>query len=110
MHLAGGWTDRFRLCMIMPISTVRSSGPPMPSTDLVDHLRFSLAEAWGEIGRYVSTAGWWTVLAFLPFILLDLRRFLAPSLVLLLLRRLGLPRERSAAQARFLATRPAVSV
>ena len=71
---------------------------------------FGLDEAWIQIVQYVERGGWWLVLAFLPFILFDLRRFLAPSVVLLTLRWLGLPRERDAAAERFLATGPKVSV
>ncbi len=74
-----------------------------------DSLRFALAEAWADAWRRLGS-GWWIVFAFLPFILFDLRRFVAPSVVLLAMRWLGLPRDRSAAAARFLATRPKVSV
>jgi cellulose synthase/poly-beta-1,6-N-acetylglucosamine synthase-like glycosyltransferase len=82
----------------------------MPFTELIDQVRFAVGDAWTEAGRYVHSLGWWTVLAFLPFILFDLRRFLGPSLALLVLRWAGLPRDRGPAHARFLATRPTVSV
>lgn len=82
----------------------------MNLTEITNALYFGLDEAWTNVVQYVDRGGWWLLLAFLPFIIFDLRRFLAPSLVLLTMRWLGLPRERDAAAERFLATHPKVSV
>ncbi len=75
-----------------------------------DHLRFILEEGWNDVLHYFSGPLWWALLAFLPFILFDLRRFLGPSVVLLIMRWFGLPRDQGARYDRFLATRPSVSV
>ncbi len=77
---------------------------------MIDAVRIAISEGWGDVLNYFSGLGWLSLLVFLPFLLLDLRRFLCPPLTLLALKQLGLPRDRSAAQRRFLATRPKVSV
>jgi len=81
----------------------------MDLVDLFDHLRFAFDAAALDVARRFSVGGWWLLLAFLPFILFDLRRFLLPALALPVLRWFGLPRDRSTAHERFLATRPTVS-
>ncbi len=82
----------------------------MDGTRFLNEVRFVIAAAWQEVSGYAVQHGWWLLLAFLPFIIFDLRRFLGPSLVLLVMRWFGLPRDRSAAHERFLATKPSVSV
>ncbi|MBA3937010.1 MAG: glycosyltransferase family 2 protein [Planctomycetes bacterium] len=77
---------------------------------LLDRIRFAIAEAWHTWLQYCGEQGWGLLIVFLPFILFDLRRFLGPSVVLLVMRYLGLPRDASAAHDRFLATAPRVSV
>jgi poly-beta-1,6-N-acetyl-D-glucosamine synthase len=82
----------------------------MDPTRWIDEFRFAIDAGWREVSWYASQQGWWLLLAFLPFIIFDLRRFVGPSLVLLVLRWFGVPRDRSATYERFLATRPRVSV
>jgi len=82
----------------------------MPSSAFIDRVRFAISDIRIDVGDYFSGLGWWALVAFLPFILLDLRRFLGPSLALLVLRQFGLPRDRDPIHQRFLATRPRVSV
>ncbi len=77
---------------------------------LIDVLTITAHEAWQGVLAYFNGLGWLSPLVFLPFLLLDLRRFLGPSVVLLVMRCCGLPRDRRPAELRFLATRPRVSV
>ncbi len=82
----------------------------MSMNEIIAGFWFTADEARTAIVRYADQGGWWVLIAFLPFILLDLRRFLAPSIVLLTMRWLGLPRNRDDATERFLASHPRVSV